>query len=90
LLADDRDAHELRGDDVRRSIAWCGAWTHLFDSILRANLALAAPHVTDAKLIEGLRHAQLGGWFSRLADGLDTPSARTAAPCRAGNGSGSE
>ena len=72
LLADDRDVHELPGDDVRRGIAWCGAWTHVFDSTLRANLALAAPHATDAELVEGLDRAQLGAWLERLPDGLET------------------
>jgi ATP-binding cassette subfamily C protein CydCD len=48
VLADGRDARELTGDDVRAGIAWCGAWTHLFNSTLRANLQLAAPTAEDA------------------------------------------
>ncbi|HXV92353.1 MAG TPA: ATP-binding cassette domain-containing protein, partial [Pseudonocardia sp.] len=72
VLADGRDARELTGDELRRGIAWCGAWTHLFDSTLRENLRLAAPEAGDAELVDALRRARLGGWFARLPDGLDT------------------
>ncbi|MGI5129965.1 thiol reductant ABC exporter subunit CydD [Pseudonocardia sp. CA-107938] len=75
VLADGRDATELSGARVRRAIAWCGPQAHLFDSTLRANLALAAPDpstVTDADLVGALRAARLGDWFDRLPDGLDT------------------
>ena len=81
LLADDRDVHELRGDDVRRSIAWCGSWTHLFDSTLRANLALAAPDATDAELVEGLGRAQLGAWFEPAARRAGHPRRRARRHC---------
>jgi ATP-binding cassette subfamily C protein CydCD len=73
VLADGRDAADLTGDSVRRGVAWCGPWTHLFDSTLRANLRLAAPDATDAELVAALRRAQLGDWFAGLPDGLDTP-----------------
>ena len=72
VLADGRDARELTGDDLRAGIAWCGAWTHLFDSTLRANLQLAAPAAGDADLVAALRRARLGDWFDALPDGLDT------------------
>ncbi|GAA2558706.1 thiol reductant ABC exporter subunit CydD [Pseudonocardia hydrocarbonoxydans] len=72
VLADGRDARELTGDDVRAGIAWCGAWTHLFDRTLRANLQLAAPAADDAELVAALRRARLGDWYDTLPDGLDT------------------
>lgn len=34
MLADGRDVFELTGDELRRGVAWCGPWTHLFDSSL--------------------------------------------------------
>ncbi|MCX6466274.1 MAG: ATP-binding cassette domain-containing protein, partial [Pseudonocardiales bacterium] len=73
VLADGRDAAALTGDGVRRGVAWCGSWSHLFDSTLRANLQLAAPGADDADLVDALRRAQLGGWYAGLPDGLDTP-----------------
>ncbi|MBW0115087.1 thiol reductant ABC exporter subunit CydC, partial [Pseudonocardia abyssalis] len=72
LRADGHDVRGLAGDDVRHGIAWCGARTHLFDSTLRANLALAAPDATDAQLVAALGRARLGDWFAGLPDGLDT------------------
>lgn len=72
VLVDGTDARELAGDDVRAGIAWCGSWTHLFDSTLRANLQLAAPAATDDELATALRRARLGDWFAALPDGLDT------------------
>ncbi|MCE0767757.1 thiol reductant ABC exporter subunit CydD [Pseudonocardia kujensis] len=72
LQADGQDVRGLRADDVRAGIAWCGPWSHLFDSTLRANLALAAPAATDADLVAALRRAALGPWFDALPEGLDT------------------
>jgi ATP-binding cassette subfamily C protein CydCD len=72
VCADGRDVRGLAGDDVRRGIAWCGPRTHLFDSTLRANLALAAPDASDEQLVAALGRARLGDWFAGLPDGLDT------------------
>ncbi|OLT12837.1 thiol reductant ABC exporter subunit CydC [Pseudonocardia sp. CNS-139] len=73
VLADGRDTRTLTGDEVRRGIAWCPPWTHLFDSTLRANLTLAAPGASDAQVVAALRGARLGDWFDGLPAGLDTP-----------------
>ncbi|QJY48997.1 thiol reductant ABC exporter subunit CydD [Pseudonocardia broussonetiae] len=72
LRADGRDVRELTGTEVRSGIAWCGARTHLFDSTLRANLALAAPGASDEHLVAALGRARLGDWLAGLPDGLDT------------------
>ncbi len=72
LHADGRDVRALHADDVRAGIAWCGPWAHLFDSTLRANLALAAPGATDDDLVAALRRVALGSWFDALPEGLDT------------------
>ncbi|WP_281690607.1 thiol reductant ABC exporter subunit CydD [Pseudonocardia thermophila] len=76
VLADGRDAADLAPAQVRQAVAWCGPQAHLFDSTLRANLALAAPDpddVDDETLIAALRAARLGDWFDSLPEGLDTP-----------------
>ena len=72
ILADGRDTTALTGDQVRDGIAWCGPHAHLFDSTLRANLALATPGARDDELVAALRTSRLGTWFDRLPDGLDT------------------
>ncbi|MEK6439049.1 thiol reductant ABC exporter subunit CydD [Pseudonocardia sp. T1-2H] len=76
LEADGRDVTALRADDVRAGIAWCGSWSHLFDSTLRANLALARPSASDAEVVDALRRARLGPWFDALPEGLDTAVGR--------------
>lgn len=73
LRADGRDVHDLTGDDLRRGIAWCGPHAYLFDSTLRENLRVSAPHATDDQLRAALRRARLGQWLDSLPDGLDTP-----------------
>jgi ATP-binding cassette subfamily C protein CydCD len=72
ISADGHDVTALTGDELRAGVAWCGPWTHLFDSTLGANLRLAAPTATDDELVTALRRAQLGDWFAGLPDGLDT------------------
>ncbi|TCK22338.1 thiol reductant ABC exporter subunit CydD [Pseudonocardia endophytica] len=73
LEADGRGVTTVAADDVRAGIAWCGPWTHLFDSTLRANLALARPDASDEEMVAVLRRARLGAWFDGLPHGLDTP-----------------
>jgi ATP-binding cassette subfamily C protein CydCD len=65
--------HDLTGDELRRGIAWCGPHAYLFDSTLRENLRVSAPHATDDQLGAALRRARLGPWLDSLPGGLDTP-----------------
>lgn len=84
VTADGRDTAGLIGDEVRAGIAWCGPWTHLFDSTLRANLLLAAPDADDADLVGALVRAQLGDWLDTLPDGLDTALGEHGGPVSGG------
>jgi ATP-binding cassette subfamily C protein CydCD len=84
ILVDGRDTSGLSGDEVRRGLAWCGAWTHLFDSTMRANLLLAAPHASDDDIVAALRRAQLGEWLAGLPDGLDTALGAHGGPVSGG------
>ncbi|MDX6584466.1 MAG: ATP-binding cassette, subfamily bacterial CydCD, partial [Solirubrobacterales bacterium] len=84
ILVDGRDTTGLTGDEVRRGVAWCGAWTHLFDSTLRANLLLAAPHASDGEVVAALRRAQLGEWLAGLPEGLDTALGTHGGPVSGG------
>ena len=56
----------------RRRIAWVAQDTHLFNSTIRANIALARPEANEAEIAEAARAAQLGDWIASLPDGLDT------------------
>ncbi len=73
LRADGVDVHDLTGDELRRGLAWCGPHAHLFDSTLRENLRVSAPHATDDDIVDALRRARLGHWLDTLPAGLDTP-----------------
>ena len=67
-----RDVRELRQHDVRRTFAIAGQSAHIFNSTIRANLALARPEATDAELEDALDRGRLGEWVASLPDGLDT------------------
>ncbi|WP_425864377.1 thiol reductant ABC exporter subunit CydC [Arthrobacter sp. TWP1-1] len=57
------------------SIAWCPQDSYLFNSTLRANLAIAKPAdgaPTDAQLLQVLETVGLGPWLADLPLGLDT------------------
>jgi ATP-binding cassette, subfamily C, bacterial CydCD len=73
VLVDGVDARELRSDDVRSRIAWCGPGAHLFDGTLRQNLLVARPDATPEQLEDALSRAGLRSWREHLPDGLDTP-----------------
>jgi ATP-binding cassette, subfamily C, bacterial CydC len=66
------DVRELRQTDVRRTFALAGQDAHIFNSTIRANLALARPTATDAELEDALHRARLGEWVASLPDGLET------------------
>ena len=67
-----RDARDYRQEDVRATFALAGQEAHLFNSTIRANLALARPGATDAELRGALARARIGEWVDSLPDGLDT------------------
>ena len=67
-----RDVRDYRQEDVRATFALAGQEAHLFNSTIRANLALARPGATDAELRDALARARIGEWVDSLPDGLDT------------------
>ena len=67
-----RDAREYRQEDIRALFALAGQDAHVFNSTIRANLAVGAPDANDDELWAALQRAQLAGWAHSLALGLDT------------------
>jgi thiol reductant ABC exporter CydC subunit len=67
-----RDLRDYRQEDVRLTFALAGQEAHLFNSTIRANLALARPHATDEALWDALRQARLADWVASLPEGLET------------------
>jgi len=53
-------------------IAWVAQDTHLFNTTIRANIALARPEASEAEITEAARAAQLGDFIDSLPDGLST------------------
>jgi thiol reductant ABC exporter CydC subunit len=62
----------LGQETPRRMIAWVAQDTHLFNTTIRGNIALARPEASEAEITEAARAAQLGDWINSLPDGLDT------------------
>jgi ATP-binding cassette, subfamily C, bacterial CydC len=67
-----RDAREYRQEDIRALFALAGQDAHVFNSTIRANLAVAAPDANDEELWAALRRAQLAEWAHSLPLGLET------------------
>jgi ATP-binding cassette, subfamily C, bacterial CydC len=67
-----REAREYRQEDVRALFALAGQDAHLFNSTIRANLAIGRPDAGDEELWDALRRARLAEWAVSLPDGLDT------------------
>jgi ATP-binding cassette, subfamily C, bacterial CydC len=66
------DVRELQQRDVRRTFAIAGQNAYIFNSTIRANLALARSEASDAELENALDRARLGEWVASLPHGLDT------------------
>ncbi|NNC10530.1 thiol reductant ABC exporter subunit CydC [Planctomonas sp. JC2975] len=69
------DAAAIPPHALRTRIAWCPQEGHLFDSTLRANLALARPRTdrpSDAELTDALTRVGLAPLLATLPQGLDT------------------
>jgi ATP-binding cassette subfamily C protein CydC len=67
-----RDAREYRQEDIRALFALAGQDAHVFNSTIRANLAIGRPGADDEELWDALRRARLADWVVSLPDALDT------------------
>jgi len=67
-----RDIREYRQSDVCALFALAGQDAHVFNSTIRANLAIGRPDAGDEELWSALRRARLADWVVSLPDGLDT------------------
>ncbi|WP_457099160.1 thiol reductant ABC exporter subunit CydC [Microbacterium sp. P5_E9] len=58
-----RSAHDLAGDDLRRTVGLCEQHPMLFDEDIRQNLLFADDTATDAELEAALERVGLGTWL---------------------------
>ncbi len=74
MRVDGHDVTAVASHDVRRVVGCCDQQPHLFDSTIRANLAVGARDVTpdDDALCSVLDRVGLGPWLRQLPAGLDT------------------
>lgn len=72
VLLDGVDVRDLRLDQLRAAVGIVTQDVQLFDATLRDNLTLFQPDADDARLVSVLRELELGEWYARLPDGLDT------------------
>ncbi len=68
-----RDLEDLSQATPRKKIAWVAQDTHLFNTTIRANIALGRPGASEAEIEDVARAAQLGDFVDSLLAGLDTP-----------------
>jgi ATP-binding cassette subfamily C protein CydC len=66
------DMTDLAAAEVRRTIAWLGQATHLFNDTIRANLLLGRPEASEAELWDALDRAAIGEVVRNLPERLDT------------------
>jgi ABC-type transport system involved in cytochrome bd biosynthesis fused ATPase/permease subunit len=71
-LLDEHDLRSYAQRDVRREVTLLQQDPHVFDSTLRANVALARPGCTDDEIHGALARAQLSDFVASLPAGLDT------------------
>ncbi len=64
---------QLNQETTRGLIGWVAQDTHLFNTTIGANIALARPSADDTEVAAAARAAQLGPWIDSLPRGLDTP-----------------
>jgi thiol reductant ABC exporter CydC subunit len=67
-----RDLRDYQQEDVRSLFALAGQDAHLFNSTIRANLALARPDASEEALWDALGRARIADWVASLPDGLET------------------
>ncbi|MGO4383909.1 thiol reductant ABC exporter subunit CydC [Specibacter sp. RAF43] len=79
FLAPETGTYRHNGEPARgaslQHVAWCPQEAYLFNSTLRANLALARPAAAapgDSELVHALETVGLGPWFRGLPLGLAT------------------
>ena len=80
------DIARLDEDTLRRSIAWLGQDSHLFDDSIRNNLLLGRPDASEAELWSALEQAQIAELVRGLPDGLDSWLGESGARVSGGQG----
>jgi ABC-type multidrug transport system fused ATPase/permease subunit len=67
-----RDVRTLTAAALRHSVGIVTQDVQLFEATLRDNLTLFAEHADDEQLVAVLEELNLGAWYERLPNGLDT------------------
>jgi ATP-binding cassette subfamily C protein CydC len=67
------DLGRYSSDSVRSRIGGCSQDPHIFDTTIRANLALASPAADQGDLEVAAKRAGLLDWIASLPQGWDTP-----------------
>ena len=79
-----RDLRDYGVEEIRQLLGVVPQDVHLFDATIRDNLAVADADVTDERIEEACRMAQVHDFIETLPGGYETASARTASCCPGG------
>lgn len=72
VLLDGRNTRELRLAELRRRVAMVTQDVQLFQATVRENLTFFDTAIPDSRILSVIEELELGPWFSRLPNGLDT------------------
>jgi ABC-type multidrug transport system fused ATPase/permease subunit len=67
------DVRALDPEALRSVVRLGGQDAYLFDTTIRANVALAKPDASDEEIVGALERVGLGEWLASLPEGLATP-----------------
>lgn len=84
ILVDGKDLQSVRLADWRAGLAWVSQDVQLFSASLRENIRFFDPSVSDERVLEALRIAQLEDWYRGLENGLDSIIAEKGAELSSG------
>ncbi|MFC0454165.1 thiol reductant ABC exporter subunit CydC [Rhodococcus jostii] len=72
VRVDGLDLHRIRSDALRRNVGFFAEDAHLFDTSVLENLRVARGDLDEAEALAVLESVGLGGWVSRLSEGVHT------------------
>lgn len=72
VLLGGHDLREYRQDDVHRHVSLMSQRTHLFNTSIRENIAIARQEATDTEVMEAARQARIHDFVQGLPDGYQT------------------
>lgn len=72
ILLNEDSVKELKGESLRRLIAYCTQEVQFLHGTLRDNITLYNENFSDGEILDAIRQMGLSKWFEKFPEGLDT------------------